>query len=205
MPSVSSASASELTTRKGWYGSLVGGYSRYDSAKARTSNGIESEVNLSAGYRALASLGYDYGKYRYDVEVSYQQFGIDSTEAEDNLAKRATSGQSNVLTAMINGYYDFDSVNEVTPYIGLGVGLAHTTLNNYYLVEDDYSIEDYDVVFGGQVIAGLSYPIAKTIHTLVEYRYMHLQGARFIDEFGEVNKSSKYATNSFVIGLRKYF
>ncbi|MBQ8345981.1 MAG: porin family protein [Alphaproteobacteria bacterium] len=108
------------------------------------------------------------------------------------------------MSYMINGYYDFYNQSSLTPYVGLGLGLAKVKYENEWWEDSSMGI------FSGKwkasktkmvwnVAAGLSYKINEKTNLDLGYRYV---------DYGSFSKEeSKFETkaNEFSLGVRFAF
>ncbi len=108
------------------------------------------------------------------------------------------------MSYMINGYYDFYNQSSLTPYVGLGLGLAKVKYENEWWEDSPMGI------FSGKwkasktkmvwnVAAGLSYKINEKTNLDLGYRYV---------DYGSFSKEgSKFETkaNEFSLGVRFAF
>ncbi|MDG1707240.1 MAG: outer membrane beta-barrel protein [Emcibacteraceae bacterium] len=81
----------------------------------------------------------------------------------------AGTGKNSTLAYMINGYYDFMPEAEFTPYVGVGVGYADTTV---VFAPSDVAVADSGN--GGlayQGILGGLYNVSENTSVFAEYRY----------------------------------
>ena len=171
-------------------------------------------AEFSWGYAGVLSLGWGYGNgLRTEIEASYR-----SNEVSDITSGSATqSGSTGTATsygAMLNLLYDINiggALGGFTPYVGAGVG---------------YIWHDYDEVgtnvggvksvvtgdngnWGGQAIAGLSFPISAVpgLAMTAEYRFMMTAG----HEISSTNAGSTTkvdvdnVNHSLLVGLRYAF
>jgi outer membrane protein OmpA-like peptidoglycan-associated protein len=171
-------------------------------------------AEFSWGYAGVLSLGWGYGNgLRTEIEASYR-----SNEVSDITSGSATqSGSTGTATsygAMLNLLYDINiggALGGITPYVGAGVG---------------YIWHDYDEVgtnvggvksvvtgdngnWGGQAIAGLSFPISAVpgLAMTAEYRFMMTAG----HEISSTNAGSTTkvdvdnVNHSLLVGLRYAF
>jgi opacity protein-like surface antigen len=115
-------------------------------------------------------------------------------------------------TLMFNGYYDLGKWDRVVPYVGVGVGLAHNSIDavtfsalpNQLLSEDRWSM-------AWSLMAGLGWQLSERAILDVGYRYIDMgkvESSR-IDTSGFTNnppfRLDDLTAHEFKIGLRYHF
>jgi len=99
------------------------------------------------------------------------------------------SGEVDVLSFLVNCYYDIETGSPVTPFIGVGIGAANVD------VED----ED-DTVFAYQASAGIGYAISDSTTLELGYRYMATSDPEF-HALGETIEA-EVGSHNFYGGVR---
>ncbi len=108
------------------------------------------------------------------------------------------------MSYMINGYYDFYNQSSLTPYVGLGLGLAKVKYENEWWEDSSMGI------FSGKgkasktkmvwnVAAGLSYKINEKTNLDLGYRYVDY------GSFSEEGSKFETKANEFSLGVRFAF
>lgn len=156
------------------------------------------ETDFDLGFFAAGAIGKEtvYGPFRSEFELSYTRnnvadhsnlqalggnvSGLDAAVLTGGSAPvgltigrvlEDAQGDISTLSAMINGYYDFDVAAEgVRPYFGVGVGFTRVMV--------DFSpsglpfVDDEANTFGYQVMGGVDYDFGArhTLHAGVRYR-----------------------------------
>jgi len=75
------------------------------------------------------------------------------------------TGHANTWTWMLNGYYDFKNDSMITPYLGAGLGYAHSQLHAP-------GVDEGDGAFVWQAIAGASFNLTPNWAITADYRYI---------------------------------
>jgi opacity protein-like surface antigen len=95
---------------------------------AGTSASAELEYDL--GWILGVTLGYDFGGYRIESELSYQTNDLDKLNVNVTIPGESSAnvgvgfdGDTSGLLLLFNGYYDFNKDNSFRPYITGGIGL----------------------------------------------------------------------------------
>jgi opacity protein-like surface antigen len=93
----------------------------------------------------------------YNVSVGWQFHPLVRAEIEGGY--RGT-GNANIYTALLNGYFDFKNDTRFTPFLGAGLGYA------------DENASDQKNAFAYQGIAGVSYSIDNNWALTAQYNYL---------------------------------
>ena len=145
---------------------------------------------------------------RVEFEIAYR----DEDTADESYAYETGGflygGQDDIslstMSYMINGYYDFYNQSSLTPYVGLGLGLAEVKYENEWWEDSPMGIlsgkwKASKTKFVWNVAAGLSYKINEKTSLDLGYRYV---------DYGSFSKEeSKFETkaNEFSLGVRFAF
>ena len=139
---------------KKWYFSAQGGASLTDDLDFPGLN-----ISFNTGYNVGGALGYDLGKFRLEGEFTYRSADIDTANGLS-----IPDASLSALTFMANGYYDFE-MDSLTPYIGVGLGVA----------DSDLDVSGFTVAsetdFAYQFMAGLAFNVSKTAYLTAGYRF----------------------------------
>ncbi|WP_207485945.1 outer membrane protein [Arenibaculum pallidiluteum] len=181
---LSSAPAfAQVVQKDGFYGSLSAGYLQLRDREG-TAEGVSGELEYDAGYAITGAVGYKSGPFRGELELGYARSGVDTVTGGG--LELGADADIDIFTASVNGYYDIQTGTAFTPYLGAGIGLAHS------------SIDDVTVSFGGQsetfdgdsstdlllqAEAGLSYAVAPNVSVVPAYRFVWINnGGNGIDD-----------------------
>lgn len=132
-----------------------------------------------AGLALSGAVGMYLGKnFRADVEVGYH---FEREVASYSDWDGSIDVNYSQMDFMLNGYYDFNNVGKLVPFIGAGVGLFNSEMSMeistpYYSGELE-SVSD--TVFGVALAAGASYPINDTVSAegMVRGKYLFDEGS----------------------------
>jgi opacity protein-like surface antigen len=110
------------------------GYARTDDAKISFVHNTSGSATYRANYDNDVNYGFEIGasnvlnpnirlgaqyiKYQFDQKSGTTTFADGSTEAETELVKM----KANVY--LLNAYYDFNNTSKITPFLGVGLGVA---------------------------------------------------------------------------------
>lgn len=151
-----------------------------------------ADIEYDTGFSFGGALGYDLGNNtRVEGEVAYRTADLDRVSGPGG--SFALTGELNVFSFLVNGYYDIKVDAPVTPFITGGIGFANTEI-----ADGDDSVDDN--VFAYQLGAGLSYAVDNQMTIDFGYRYMSTSDPEF-EESG-VTMESEYGSHNFYVGLR---
>ena len=144
-------------------------------------NSIKLDFKNSKNF--TGAVGYQFGDMRSEIAVSsikanYKQF---SQEGFYYFPSDCLSGKIAANSKFLNGYYDFDFSETLTPYLGVGVGFSkikntiyHSGLHNY--VDDVFTAlpvfkaEMNQTLPSYQLIAGTKINLTSQLSLTVDYR-----------------------------------
>lgn len=149
--------------------------------------GTSSEFEYDPGFGLLGQIGMPLGDFRIEAEIGWRRNSI------DEFAGAGVDGDTNLFSFMANGYYDIPLGWRVTPYIGAGVGGAVVS------VDADGIVDESEVVFAYQGIAGLSYRINDELAIKGDYRYLATE------DFTVDGVDTEYESHAFMVGFTYFF
>jgi opacity protein-like surface antigen len=179
------------------YVSGMGGVSRMnnmtpESAFQGASGNNSSNLDLGSGVNALGAIGCDYGNYRIEAEIGYQQnklkSGVDYVDGVTQYhplegSRYDMRGDVSALSLMGNGYYDFDLGGGLDFYATAGVGVAQVSFkdvnfaHNYDATHNvlynnpNPGYNDHETTIAYQIGAGLAFPLTQHVKLDLRYRY----------------------------------
>lgn len=150
---------------------------------------VQGKINYQVGGGGGGQLGYRfYHCYRLEVEALfnsniYKSLTIGNVKIGRINSKKTTpgltiKGRTNLITGMVNAYYDFLSPEADTsfaPYVGLGIGYASIQDNlSFYFngVETGPRLKSTKSTTAGQLILGASYFLDDFTSANLDYRYV---------------------------------
>lgn len=189
-----------------WYIGLQGSVTFLDEADVGITNAGSAELDFDSGYGIGGSLGYSpYGtnsffdNTRFEVEYYYRNNDLDQYSSGG-----LTSQQSDEITSesfMFNGFYDFKNNSRVTPYLGAGAGVTKISLDLPAL-----AVDDDDVVFAYQLMAGLGWQPENMLNTefVLGYRYFDASDPEYSGIAGS-RVDTEYQMHNIEAGARFKF
>lgn len=152
-------------------------YLRLDTgkSKARKLNNSDAYVNDKLNTSNVINLGV--GKYldnnlRTDLTLTFRDYKLNNTTENRTATQKIKS-----TSVMLNGYYDINYFNTVTPYLSTGVGIARNNSGKLEITESDM-ITTYNKKitnnFTWQVGAGAVIKINDLFNVDLSYKYIDL-------------------------------
>lgn len=206
----------------GVYGAIGAGLSYIGPDRDFESDGpplaFDSEADYENGIGVYAALGHEGASgVRAELEVNYRNNdlrhlpgdGINFTGWNEN----TVDGDITALAIMFNLIKNFDSDSAVTPYIGIGAGMAR--LKADYLGNDpsfsggfgSLVVDDKAWELAYQGIAGLAFELAEGLALDVSYRYFATLDPDFSGTLAGAATTfeQEYNSHSVFAGLRWNF
>ena len=90
----------------------------------------------------------------------------------------ALSGNTEAITLLANGYYDFHLESGLKPYIGAGLGVSFISADVDQVSTGRKLVDDSDAVFAYQAFAGVGYEVnlaGRPVTLLLDYSYFASQ------------------------------
>ncbi|MEM9169817.1 MAG: P44/Msp2 family outer membrane protein [Pseudomonadota bacterium] len=176
-------------------------------------------TEFDAGFAISGAVGKRFGPFRGELEVAYQNNGVDThldvvasdiaLGAEDagvlitgsdalgvGVADLVADGQGDLSTVyvMANAYYDLQT-GAFSPYVGAGVGIGFTDVE--YVPSAVSIIDDNATAFAYQIMVGASYAMTDATDLFVGYRYrgttdVSVEADLFAADFDIENRGSLF-------------
>lgn len=163
------------------------------------------EAGFDSGITLLGAFGCDYGDYRLEGELGYQNGDLDSIEfSGEDYEYDDFSGDITILSLLVNGYYDIDLGGgfELSPTVGVGV--AQVKADDVDLSGNDngggYDWSASEVTFAYQAGIGLGIPVSDGI--MLDARYRYFGTTDFTVEFSDYQFNTNMESHSALLGLR---
>ncbi len=160
---------------------------------------LDGKSEYDIGPAGNIYLGYDWGSFRADAEVSLRTNDVKEAKLEGETF--AKNGHFRTIGIMANGYYDFDFGSPFVPYVGAGVGVA---LLDSELKAGGNKFNDFNTQFAYQGIAGVSYNFSPNLAANLEYRYFGNTEPTFSDQ-GVKLKYDSSNNHTILLGVRYTF
>jgi opacity protein-like surface antigen len=185
----------------------------------------QAETKSAGGFAAAAAYGYDFGPVWFlghvhaEAELVYRYNSLDKIRlrtASASFKEPNANGNTQTVSLLINFVNDFNPHTLFDPYVGGGFGFAWIGFNNYgieltgsqqvfpnsmfSLLPKHRLVDDSDVVFAWQGIAGIRSYLTDAFTVDVNYRYFRTHNPSYNNAVGQTIKSS-YTANTIMIGL----
>jgi len=175
------------------------------------------------------AVGYDFNPVRVELEYAYRgkkEFGNGTQEGVPyydssgevllDYVDVAQKFKLGVQSFFLNGYYDIHNASSITPYVGLGLGLAKISYNWTALVynvpgtgeEVPFDASGSQTKFAWNIGAGAAWQFSDSVALDLGYRYANFgkftekgQNERIRWESNEIKTSA----NEVMLGLRFSF
>ena len=154
-----------------------------------------ASVDTDVGYDFGAVVGYDFGGFRLESEVSYRE--ADTSEfssaapvlpsgsgtALQRGGTYAIGGDVNALSFMVNGLLDFGDDDGIQGFVGGGVGVARIDLQNQFAAPS--YLDDSDTGFAWQALAGVRAPLSDSWDVGLKYRFFNADKVNLVSRLGQ--------------------
>lgn len=135
------------------------------------------------------NLGYNFSDYDIPVRAELSFTLRSNAEKKENRynmyedyqLRTTQKVKARMNTLMLNGYYDIDMDSDITPFIGAGLGVAFTKLENSHKEKYNVSVDgvDYErsiskskTKFAWNIAAGVAYKVNNNINIDFTARYV---------------------------------
>ena len=160
--------------------------------------GLSTSADFDPGFAVKAAVGNALGSgFRFEAEVAYRENDADSVGGS------GAGGDVSAWSLMGNAIYDIKTGGRLTPYIGVGAGVAGIDWNDVTPVGGG-TVDDNATVFAYQGIAGAAYAINDNLQLTLDYRYFATEDPVFTTSTG-TNFDADYRSHSIMVGLRWTF
>ncbi|MWN89707.1 outer membrane beta-barrel protein [Gilliamella sp. Pra-s65] len=177
----------------GQLGASVLGVSNFENSLHYGSRGVLKDDLFDSMHKTklagALNLGYNFSDYDIPVraELSFTLRGNAEKKEnrhntyEDYTLRSTQKTKARMNTLMLNGYYDIDMDSVVTPFIGVGLGVAFTKLGNSHTEKYNVSVDgvDYErslsktkTKFAWNLAAGVAYKVNNNINIDFTARYV---------------------------------
>lgn len=150
------AAINQYVSVKGNYSFMDNQFKDKETSAGQTYSYSEKTSLDDNTWGASVAYGVKTGPIRTELELNWND------DANKNLEGDKVEVESN--SVMLNAYYDIETGTKVTPYVGVGIGMAHNKVS-----AEDYNLSEND--FAWQVGVGTSVAITKSLDFDMGYRY----------------------------------
>ncbi len=188
------------TGPNGLYLRAEGGLSFPNDMKGSGSGPNNTTFNFGSredsGFTGGGAAGWKFGQLRVELGLDFSGYDVSSINVNNDGglgarlggasltgANRNGTGSVNIVSGMVNGFWDLRTGTPFVPYVGIGVGMASASLDNF-TVNGRPLTNSSDVVFAYQPIVGVRYHITDAMAVGLEYRYFATVAPTFKDASG---------------------
>jgi OmpA-OmpF porin, OOP family len=208
----STALASPSMARDGsWYVGVDGGAMLVEDLSLDIGAApIAGTGNTDTGYDFGAVVGYDFGGFRLEAETSYREADLRSFASSvpgipsgagaglSTSGLKATGGDTNALSFMVNGMLDFGEDDGLQGFVGGGVGVARVDVHQIFAAPA--WLDDSDTGFAWQAIAGVRAPLSDSWDVGLKYRFFNAPNVDLVDRLGR-DVSTRFRSHSLMGSL----
>ncbi len=203
------ASAADVETdfapeMSGWYLAVSGGLNRIFDLDYET-DGTEpapfsddGEIDFDYGFRGGAAIGKRFGgNFRGELEFAYSSTDADEVDGTD------VDGALDIFSLLAKIDYEMEFFGWWHPYIGIGAGFAHVSIDDIGLVD---AADGSDTVFAAAIEGGSMFALSETVELFTQTQLMFLGDVDgdFETSTGSITLESPLVLSSSV-GLRINF
>lgn len=190
----------------GLYGSVQLGPSWLMDSKLTDTSGLgfDEDAAFETGFATTGAIGFKLGMARVEGEISYRRNGFDEIRSMGTAT--SVSGDITALSGMLNGYFEMEVQEGLTPFVMAGVGVSNVSLDDV-TVEVDPPVppvpvpDQDDTVFAYQVGAGAGFALTEHVMLDLAYRYF----ATLDPEFTDSEVKAETGGHNFMLGVRVFF
>lgn len=180
-----------------WYVGMDAGAQFLDDFSA-TVSGTKSKTEFETGWLTQGQVGYAFGSWKVEGEVSYRNSGVDKVDGVSG------SGDMSALGLMVNGIYEFLPGSKWHPFVGVGIGTAYVDAgtvkkNNVSQFKGD------DWGFAYQGFAGVGYDITDNWQLKAQYRYFATTEVEARTTATNAKVSDEYRDHAVLLGITYKF
>jgi opacity protein-like surface antigen len=185
-----------------YYAGIEGGAVWVSDSKVNTTD-FKGDASFDFGWGVGLVGGYDFGTFRLEGELVYRINGPDKFSIAGE--SFGMSGDYTSTSLMVNGYYDFKTLSpSVIPYLGVGIGASNVQAD--ITIEGERVVDESQIVFAYQLIAGVAFPVSKELAIFADYRYFATTDPSFNSNFVAGNNvDMEYSSHNVMAGLRYNF
>jgi len=148
------------------------------------------QIGFDEGFDGSGFVGYDFGAFRLEAEVSYKQSDVEELITSGIVAPNTTGtsalftgggGDISVLSGMVNGLLDFGDEDGLSGFVGGGAGIARVDINGVTAFSNTGTIvDDSDTRFAWQVLAGVRQALSPNVDIHLKYRFFNVDDLEMV-------------------------
>ncbi len=192
------ACASVATAAEGSYAGILAGVNIPTDSDWTGPDHDTINIEYDPGYTAGVFLGYDFGMFRAEGEIRYHEADVDKLGLYG--VSLDASADVSVWSYMVNGYWDFENNSSLTPFLGVGIGVANVEIKDFSILGYSIPGEDDDTQLAYQFMAGVDYAVSPQTMLGLSYRYFATSDLEF-----EGNEEIEYGAHNVIASIRFNF
>lgn len=149
-----------------------------------------ASIDTNKGFDVGGVVGYDFGGFRLESEVSYRQ------------ADAKSSGNASALSFMVNGVLDFGEDDGIQGFVGGGAGVARVDVQT--VLAAPAFLDDSDTGFAWQALAGVRTPLSKNWDAGLKYRFFNESNVNLVDRLGRA-ANTRFRSHSIMASVMYNF
>jgi outer membrane protein OmpA-like peptidoglycan-associated protein len=171
------ALASTASAAEGWYMSLGAGANWLTDADVSVGPGNTTYVGANeyeTGYIIAGAIGYDWGRWRAELEVAYRDNNIDCVGTDTPVCTGTPGNNDGIweFSQMVNVLYDIPLGGRFSASVGAGVGGVLVVADQAMIYNTNSAPDLDDYVVAGQLIAQVGYDLTDRWQLYADYRYL---------------------------------
>ncbi|HKR20223.1 MAG TPA: OmpA family protein [Stellaceae bacterium] len=169
VPAFAQTFGSPGTGPNGPYVRGEGGWSHMNDMTGNSTTGTSVTTEQKEGYVVGGAIGWKLDQLRLELGLDFSNSGIKSVDV-NNVPASAVGGSVKNTSGMARALWDLRTGTPFVPYIGIGVGASHVTLDNLR-ANGTTLANSSDTVFAYEPIVGVNYMVLPNLALGLEYRY----------------------------------
>ena len=164
-----------------------------------SAGGVSTDVSLDNGFAGGLAVGNAYGNgFRTEFEIGFHSNDLDRSPST------SINGDTQAISLMVNGLYDFAVDSRFKPFVGVGLGGARVSVDADTYPNVLGAVDDSDIGFAWQGMAGVAYQIDDQLSASLRYRYFSVPSVNMSTSGGSTFETD-YASHDIMVGLRWSF
>ena len=138
--------------------------------------GVSGDVEFDPGFAVGGAVGYRIQEWmRAELNLNYREADVDKLTALGYVLEGA--GDAGAFAALANLYIDFTPRSPVTPYVGVGIGVALIDVDSNGSA-NALTINDDSTEFAWNVMAGAAWSVTDNVDLTLGYRFFSTTDAK---------------------------
>jgi OmpA-OmpF porin, OOP family len=191
-----------------WYVGVDGGAMIVEDLDIASNGTTLVNSGFDKGFDVGGVVGYDFGGFRLESEVSYRRASIkDHTVTlpaplaalNGTYDGESAFGKASALSFMVNGLLDFGDDDGIQGFVGGGVGVARVDLSNFGVASTTL-LDDSDTGFAWQALAGIRAPLSNSWDVGLKYRFFNADKINLVTTPG-IGVDTRFRSHSLMGSL----